>query len=330
MLGIAGYLIASLIESHTLIRWGYLCYVTVIPLLAFTLFKGSIGMGAQRWINLVIFKFQPSELAKLFFPAFVAHHIHTTRTREQTSIDRALLLATLAINVLLIIKQPDLGTALMLLTSGLALLWCAGFPNRLFLIGAMLVGISAPLTWKYALRPYQKNRVRTFLGYGELHKERYQVEQSIMTIGSGGLTGKGFARGTQNTLRFLPESRTDFIFAIICEEWGLIGALLLIMLYLMLFVRTLTLARLVRQQHAQLLIVGLIAPIIISTITNIGMVIGLLPVVGIPLPLVSYGMTSLLTTMTSLGWINGISMQCALHSTQSPLDTTMHIEQMKR
>ena len=316
--GIIGYCLAASLESHTLLRWGYLCYLALLPLLAYTLIKGSIGMGAQRWINLFIFKFQPSELAKLFFPAYVAHHIHATRARAQTIVDQLLLLAVLGATTLLVFKQPDLGTALMLASSGIVLLWCTGVPRKFFLIGLAIMSICTPLAWTYGLHAYQKKRVLTFLGYGDANKERYQVEQSIMTIGSGGIFGKGLQRGTQNTLRFLPESRTDFIFAIICEEWGLLGALFILLLYLALFFRSFALAHLSRQRHAQLLAIGLVLPTMIATITNIGMVLGLLPVVGIPLPLISYGMTNLITTMTSFGWLNGISMHSASHRAEQP------------
>ncbi|EKD48703.1 MAG: hypothetical protein ACD_64C00177G0001, partial [uncultured bacterium] len=141
------------------------------------------------------------------------------------------------------------------------------------------------------------------------HKERYQIEQATIAIGSGGLTGKGFSNGTQNTLQFLPESRTDFIFAVICEEWGFAGALSLLLLYLLLFLRTIFLIPAITEPHAQLLAIGLLLHIILSALINIGMVLGLLPIVGIPLPLLSYGLSNLLISFGSLGWIQGIYMQ---------------------
>jgi rod shape determining protein RodA len=154
-----------------------------------------------------------------------------------------------------------------------------------------------------------------FLGEGDARKERYQIEQSYIAVGSGGLCGKGFLKGTQNTLQFLPESRTDFIFAVVCEEWGFLGALIILWLYLLLFYRFLTIIGTIKDFYAQLLAVGLIIHIIISTFMNIGMALGLLPIVGIQLPFMSYGVTYLWITFASLGWFNSIAMRRFYHNT---------------
>jgi len=297
------YFIASCIDYRRLQSWGTLLYGVTILLLIFTLFKGSVGLGAPRWLNLGFVKFQPSELPKLFFPSFFTSAVmHEEQSSWRSFIP--LLLVT-AVSFLLIRQQPDLGTAIIIGSSGLILLAYAGIGIRFFLGLFLCLGICSPALW-HILKPYQKQRILVFLGQGTAQKERYQIEQSCIAIGSGGLLGKGLFKGTQNILQFLPESRTDFIFSIICEEWGLLGALCIIGLYIMLFLRWLALIATFHDFQAQLLAVGLIAPIIISTIVNIGMVIGLLPIVGIPLPLMSYGITHSWITLASIGWLNSI------------------------
>ncbi len=304
------YIGCCIIDYRTLLRWGYFAYIGVIGLLIFTLIKGSIGMGAQRWINLGFIKLQPSELAKLLFPAFAAYHLEIKKDERQTFTRTFLpMLCILGISFMLILKQPDLGTALIIAYTGLILLWLAGLPKKFFLCGALALFIFAPLIWQYALKPYQKNRIAVFLGYGNNHKERYQIEQATIAIGSGGVWGKGLLQGTQNKLHFLPESRTDFIFAVLCEEWGLIGALIVLFLYILLFWRFIFTVLSLTDPTMQLFALGAIIHIILSTIINVGMVVGLIPIVGIPLPLMSYGLSNLWVTFASLGWFARITMQ---------------------
>lgn len=309
-LGIIIYWIFTFTDYRTLMRAGYFAYFVVIGLLLFTLFKGSIGMGGQRWLNLFFFKLQPSELAKPLFPAFVAYYFFThRRTMHRGSIKDFLpLLIILGFSFILIKQQPDLGTALTISFSGLLLFWLAGMPRSFFLISFLVTVIASPLIW-YVLKPYQRNRIIVFLGYGNTHKERYQIEQAAIAIGSGGLYGKGFLNGTQNQFHFLPESRTDCIFAVICEEWGFMGALFILLLYVLLFIRILYIIQMIDLPYVQLLAIGLLIHLVLSTIINIFMVIGLLPVVGIPLPLMSYGLANLLISCASLGWIQGIYIQ---------------------
>ena len=304
--GLIIYIIISLSDYRSLMQWGYFIYFFVIGLLLFTLIKGSIGMGAQRWINLSIFKLQPSELAKLFFPAFVSYYFYSHHeTRYGSWRDFVPVIVFLFISVFLIRKQPDLGTALIILFSGLILLWLAGLSKKFFMYGFLIVVITAPASWHF-LKPYQRARITVFLGGGTTQKERYQIEQATIAIGSGGLLGKGFTHGTQNKLQFLPESRTDFIFAVLCEEWGFFGAFLVIILYAALFINLLLNISMIKEPHIQLLAVGLIIHLILSTIINICMVTGLLPIVGIPLPLMSYGLSNLFISFASLGWLQSI------------------------
>lgn len=301
------YVVASFTDYRSIMRWGYFAYLVVLGLLIFTLVKGHIGMGGQRWINFGIINIQPSELAKLLFPAFTAYFFYTHDDDKRHQISLFLpILALLGFSFLLIVKQPDLGTALILVFTGFTMLWMAGISHKFFLYGTLCVLLSAPISW-HMLKPYQKNRIFVFLGYGDTRKERYQIEQSKIAIGSGGLWGKGFLRGTQNKLHFLPESRTDFIFSVIAEEMGFVGTFFLLLLYAMLFLRFFAMITLLPSHAMQLFALGIIAHIIISAIVNIGMVIDLLPVVGIPLPLVSYGVSNLWITFASLGIFNSIT-----------------------
>jgi rod shape determining protein RodA len=309
ILGIIVYWCFVWIDYRTLLRTGYFAYFAVIGLLLFTLIKGSIGMGGQRWLNLFFFKLQPSELAKPLLPAFIAYYFFTHRNPNKYTLrDFWPLLATVAISFILIAKQPDLGTAIIVACSGLLLMWLAGMPKKFFILGFLMSIICAPIFW-HLLKPYQRNRITVFFGYGTTHKERYQIEQAAIAIGSGGFMGKGLLKGTQNQLQFLPESRTDFIFAVLCEEWGFFGACIVLSLYIFLFIRIFYIIRLIETRYMQLLAVGLLIHLVLSTIINIFMVIGFLPIVGIPLPLMSYGLANLLISFASLGWIQGIYIQ---------------------
>ncbi|MFZ5954639.1 MAG: rod shape-determining protein RodA [Candidatus Dependentiae bacterium] len=303
------YFIFCLIDFRTIMRWGYFLYFAVIGLLLFTIIKGSIGMGAQRWINLGIVKVQPSELAKLFFPTYAAYYFYTEKETLQFQFKEFIpILIMLLFSCLLIRKQPDLGTAILLGISGLLVIWFAGMNKKFFLISFLVLAISTPVTWHF-LKPYQKKRVLVFLGHGESKKERYQIEQSEIAIGAGGLTGSGILKGTQNKLQFLPESRTDFIFSVIAEETGFIGVLTLLCLFGFLFFRFLVVIQSVKSPFFQLLALGVVSHVIFAALINICMVTGLLPVVGIPLPFISYGLSNLWVTFASLGLFNGIAIR---------------------
>ena len=307
--GLILYFTFCFIDFRKLCRTGYFIYFIVLGLLVFTLIKGKIGMGAQRWIDLKIIRFQPSEVAKLFFPAFLTYYLYTENDVPVYAMNSFYpILGILTLSSVLILKQPDLGTAIVFFTSGIIMLWLAGISPKFFKWGLLCALLCAPLGWK-VLKPYQKKRIAVFLGAGENHKERYQIEQSKIAIGSGGVWGKGFTKGTQNSFLFLPESRTDFIFSVICEERGFVGALFVLFLYTALFFRIILQTLLVKTFFAQLLAIGLLLPILFSAFINIAMISGLLPIVGIPLPLLSYGVTSLWITLASLGWIQGIIMR---------------------
>lgn len=305
--GFAIYFFSSQLDTQRIIRAGYWSYFALLGLLFITLIKGSVGMGAQRWIDLGIIKFQPSELAKLFLPPFITYYLQNhDEDYEFKLTDFVPLLAIIGISFIVVLKQPDLGTALIIACSGAAMLWYAGLSKKFFLTGALIAALATPVLYK-CLKPYQQQRINVFLGMGDSRKERYHIEQSMIAIGSGGITGKGFLQGTQNKLAFLPESRTDFIFAVICEEMGLLGASLVLVLLIALILRNLHRIYVLQNFYHQLLCLGLLTPIAFSIVVNCGMVIGLLPVVGIPLPLLSYGLTHLWSTFAMLGVINGVT-----------------------
>ncbi len=306
--GLVVYIIFAFTDYRTILRFGYFAYFGIILLLIFTLIKGHVSMGGQRWIHLGLFKLQPSELTKPLFPAFVSYYFFTHHKSHNSWLDYFPIITTLLISFVLIRKQPDLGTALIILFSGLLLLWLAGLSKKFFIIGGILMVLAAPILWSI-LKPYQRDRITVFLGQGATHKERYQIEQATIAIGSGGLTGKGLLQGSQSQLQFLPESRTDFIFAVVCEEWGFLGACLIMLLYAILYVRITINIQALTTRYVQLLAIGLLIPLILSTIINICMVTSLLPIVGIPLPLMSYGLSNLLISFASLGWLQGICMQ---------------------
>lgn len=312
-LGIASgfviYFIFSCIDYRTLERIGYFLYFAVIIILIITLIKGSIGLGGRRWIDLKLFKFQPSELAKLFFPPFFTYYIQSEKDSWKLEFkDYMPLLGMLLFSFLLIAKQPDLGTALIITFTGFTMLWLARIDWKFFLSLILILSISSPILWK-CLRPYQKKRIEVFFGAGDSRKERYQIEQSKIAIGSGGLVGKGFLKGTQNKLMFLPEGRTDFIFSVLCEETGFTGALAIIILYFLMFFRFFYVISTMKGFFVQLLATGLVMHIIFATIINISMVIGMLPIVGIPLPFMSYGVSHLWITFATLGFFNSIAMR---------------------
>ena len=311
IVGLAIYYGMSQFDARALMRWGFFAYFCVIGLLVFTIVKGAVGMGGQRWIDVFFFRIQTSELAKLFFPAFATYYLYSydggyaTYPSPQRFIP---LLITLAVSFVLIAKQPDLGTAIVVLFSGLITFWIAGLPTRFFMYGFSVLLFTAPLLWPL-LKDYQKQRIFVFLGYGSSNKERYQIEQSTIAIGSGGIYGKGFMQGTQNRYQFLPESRTDFIFSVIAEELGFVGALCVIVLYIILTLYLFHQTAHVGFPYMQAQAAGLIAHIMISALINMGMVIGLLPIVGIPLPMISYGVSNLWITYASLGWLASIAQQ---------------------
>jgi len=284
-----------------------------IFLLILVLIIGSTGGGAQRWLNLGFIKFQPSEMMKIILPISIAS-ILSERTLPPRALMSLLSLTVIIVVVALIALQPDLGTSLLIGASGVYVLFFSGASIRLvkntWLSLGLLLGILSGLfyvAWNYLLISYQQNRIITLFNpeYDPLGSG-YHIMQSKIAIGSGGLTGKGLNQGSQSQLDFIPESSTDFIFSVLAEETGFIGVLFLIFIYLLIIYRCMDLSLRCEDNFSRLLGASLTFIFFTYVFVNIGMVSGLLPVVGVPLPLISYGGSSLLTLMTSLGIIMSV------------------------
>ena len=284
-----------------------------IFLLILVLLFGSSGGGAQRWLNLGFIKFQPSEMMKIIVPISIAS-ILSERTLPPRPLMSFISLVVIAVVVALIALQPDLGTSLLIGASGIYVLFFSGVSIRLvkntWLNLGILLGMASGLlyvAWNYLLIPYQQNRILTLFNPGsDPLGAGYHIMQSKIAIGSGGLTGKGLNHGSQSQLDFVPESSTDFIFSVLAEETGFIGVLFLLFIYLLIIYRCMDLSMRCEDNFSRLLGASLTFIFFTYIFVNIGMVSGLLPVVGVPLPLISYGGSSLLTLMTSLGIIMSI------------------------
>jgi len=277
---------------------GYLFYIIVLGFLIWASLYGITASGSQRWINLYFINLQPSELMKIAIIVCFAKYYHRTQVSDVNSFKNLLLpMAILIVPIVLVISQPDLGTSILIALSGLVVLWLAGLNVKYFIYSSLVFIISMPFVIAF-LEPYQKIRILTFfnpdkdpLGAG------YQIIQSKIAIGSGGLTGKGFLRGTQSYLDFLPEKHTDFIFTLFSEEHGFTGSLFLLILYAIMVFRILRIGSLTRSYFAKLYCFSFAAAIFIYIAVNMSMVLGLLPIVGSPLPIMSYGGSSMLATM---------------------------------
>jgi rod shape determining protein RodA len=295
-------LVVAQIPPNQLRRWAPVLYVAGVTMLLAVLAIGDIGKGAQRWLDLGLVRFQPSELLKLAVPLVLAWFL-AGRALPPSGL-RTLWAAVLtAVPVLLIARQPDLGTALLVASAGAVVLFLAGLSWRLITLLGLLGAALTPLLW-HLMRDYQRQRVLTLLDpESDPLGAGYHIIQSKIAIGSGGVYGKGWGNGTQSHLEFLPERSTDFIFAVLAEELGLLGVLVLLGIYLFIILRGLYIASRVRDSFGRLLAGGLTLVFFVYLLVNTGMVSGLLPVVGVPLPLVSYGGTSMVTIMAGFGII---------------------------
>jgi rod shape determining protein RodA len=284
----------------TLRQWSVPLFLFGIALLVMVLTIGEQSKGAQRWLDLGVVRFQPSEILKLALPMMLAWYL-SLRSLPPRLLDVLIASLLIALPVLLIAKQPDLGTSLLVASAGISTLFLAGLRWRL-IIGLIALGAAvAPLLWSL-MRDYQRQRVLTFLDPGsDPLGAGYHIIQSQIAIGSGGLYGKGWLAGTQSHLEFLPERSTDFIFAVLGEELGLSGVVMLMLLYLAVILRGLVIAAGAPDTYSRLLAGSVTMVFFVYLFVNMGMVTGLLPVVGVPLPLISYGGTSLVTLMMGFG-----------------------------
>ncbi len=280
----------------------YIFYLTVIVLLIWVSIDGVKASGSQRWIDLYFIVLQPSELMKIAIILCLAKYYHRLKINNVNSFTNIIVaLSIITVPVTLVVSQPDLGTSILIASSGLIILWLGGVKIKYFFISFITFLISLPFVISF-LKPYQKLRILTFLdpdrdplGAG------YQIIQSKIAIGSGGLSGKGFLKGTQSYLDFLPEKHTDFIFTLFSEEFGFVGSIGILILYIIIIARIIRIGALSRSNFAKLFCFGFAFAIFIYIVVNLSMVLGLLPIVGSPLPIMSYGGSSMLATMIGFG-----------------------------
>ncbi len=295
------------VSPHALRLWSPWLYLAGVIMLLAVVLVGTKSMGAQRWLNLGVVRFQPSEMMKLVAPMMVAWYLGG-RALPPTFKQVLVSLAILGVPMALIMRQPDLGTALLVGSAAFFVIFLAGLPWRWLIGGTVLGAIAAPIMWFFVMHGYQKQRVLTFLNpESDPLGSGYHIIQSKIAIGSGGIYGKGWLNGTQSQLDFLPEQSTDFIFSVLGEEFGFIGVLLLLLVYVLILVRSLMIAGTAAESYSRLLAGSIALTFFVYLFVNIGMVSGLLPVVGVPLPLVSYGGTSLVTLMAGFGMLMSIN-----------------------
>lgn len=300
-IGFVGLVVIALLPPRLFRYWSFWLYALGLILLLATAIFGE-GRGADRWLDLSVVRFQPSELMKLVVPMTVAAWLHNKLLPPGW---REVLVAVVIIvlPMLLIIRQPDLGTALLVGMSGAFVLFLAGIRWRMIFSFAGLAAVAAPVMWAF-MHEYQRNRVRTFINpEADPLGQGWNIIQSKIAVGSGGLNGKGWMQGTQSQLEFLPEHTTDFIMSVLAEEFGLLGVLLLLSMYLFIIGRSLYLASHARDTFSRLLCGSLALIFFVYVMVNGGMITGILPVVGVPLPLISYGGTSVVTLLAGFGLI---------------------------
>jgi len=305
------FLFLSFVKITFWYRNAYIFYLICLFLLIIVLLFGITASGSKRWVNLYFLNLQPSELMKIAIIVCFARYYHRIQSVDIQSY-RFLLIPVILIIIpcYLVITQPDLGTSILIAGSGIVVIWIAGLNIKYFVYSSLLFLVSFPFVVSI-LKPYQKSRILTFfnperdpLGAG------YQIIQSKIAIGSGGFFGKGYLKGTQNYLEFLPEKHTDFIFTLFSEEFGFLGSIILMFLYILLISRVISIGLFVRSFFAKLYCFGFASAIFLYVFVNIAMVLGLLPIVGAPLPIMSYGGSSMLSIMLGLS----IVMSCKIYS----------------
>jgi rod shape determining protein RodA len=320
-MGLGAMVVVAMIDPRLWYRYAYVLYGGALAALVAVELTGSFAKGAQRWLDLGVMQLQPSELMKIALVLALARYFHGATLQD---VGRPFylvppILLTLAPAVL-VLKQPDLGTAVMLLAGGATLLFLAGV--RWWKFALVLAGVAAavPIIWQQ-LHGYQRQRVLTFLNPEEDPLGAgYHIIQSKIALGSGGLWGRGFAQGSQSQLSFLPEKHTDFVFTMLAEEQGLAGALLVLLLYMIVFALGLLFAIRTRSQFGRLVAAGISVTFFLYVVINIAMVTGLIPVVGVPLPLISYGGTAMMTVLLGCGIVLGIDVHRDVYMKRHPVD----------
>ena len=287
-------------------KWTPLVFFIGIIMLVAVILVGEMGKGAQRWLSFGSFRFQPSEIMKLAVPMMIAWYFSERRLPPNFK-ELFVAGALIALPTFLIMIQPDLGTSILIASSGAFVIFLAGIRWRILMSLFLFIVIYAPIHWLFVMQDYQKQRVLTFLNPEQDRLGAgYHIIQSQIAIGSGGMQGKGWMQGTQSQLEFLPERNTDFIFAVLGEEFGFTGVLILLATYLWIVGRGFLISLRAQETYTRLLSGAITLTFFVYVFVNIGMVTGILPVVGLPLPLVSYGGTSMVTLMVSFGILMGI------------------------
>ncbi|MGE0447517.1 MAG: rod shape-determining protein RodA [Vicinamibacterales bacterium] len=310
VLGIIALLVCLSVDYRTLADKSHFIYIGILALLIYVLLFGAVRGGSRRWIDLGAFNLQPSEFAKATVALVLAKFFGESRRGAVTRVDFVIAGALTALPLLVIARQPDLGTAVTLVPVLFAVAFVAGMPMRIFGILALVGVLAAPIAWQFALQDYQKERISTFLDpEQDARGAGYQQIQARITVGSGGLWGKGFQNGTQGQLRFLPVAHNDFIFSVLAEEQGFAGVLVTLGLYLFVILRALEAARLAKDRLGAYLVLGVLASFTFQVVYNITMSAGLAPVKGLTLPLMSYGGSSMIATLAGFGLILNVRMR---------------------
>jgi rod shape determining protein RodA len=310
LLGLVALVVCLTIDYRTLVDKSHFIFAGVLVLLVYVLYFGAVRGGSRRWIDLGPFNLQPSEFAKAALALVLAKFFSDVRRGGFTRSDFLVAAALTAVPALVIARQPDLGTAVTLIPIGLAAAFVGGMPLRAVGILALAGLLIAPVAWKFGLQDYQRERVSTFLNPSQdARGAGYQQIQARITVGSGGLWGKGFAKGTQGQLRFLPVAHNDFIFSVLAEEQGFAGVLVALGLYLFVIVRSLESAALAKDRLGSFLVLGVLASFSFQVVYNITMSAGLAPVKGLTLPLMSYGGSSMIATLAGFGLILNVRMR---------------------
>jgi rod shape determining protein RodA len=308
-LGMLAMVFTLTLDYRTFTDKSHLIYIGLLALLLYVLFLGTVQMGARRWIPIGGFNLQPSEFAKAGVALVLAKYFGETRGTP-TWADLAVAGGLTCLPLALIAREPDLGTAVTLLPVLLAIAYLAGMQMRILGYLALGLVLLAPVAWKFGLKDYQKSRISTFIDPSQDAKGAgYQQIQARITVGSGGLAGKGYRQGTQGQLRFLPVAHNDFIFSVLAEEQGFAGVLVALGLYLFVILRSLEAARLAKDRLGSYLVLGVLASFTFQVIYNITMSAGLAPVKGLTLPLMSYGGSSMIATLAGFGLVLNVRMR---------------------
>ena len=308
VLALCAMIVVAVIDIRAWYKATWVVFFACLALLLAVEMFGVVGMGAQRWIDLTFIKIQPSELMKIAVILATARFYNGLNIQQVSTVWNIVRIAfLLLVPAYLVFRQPDLGTSILIIAGGIGVGFVAGISWRWFIAGGASFVIIMPLIWSVVLRPYQKKRVLTFLNpEADPLGNGYHIIQSKIAIGSGGMTGRGFMQGTQSNLDFLPEKHTDFIFTVIAEELGFVGAVSVLMLVLIILFKTMIIAMNSASKFGKFIAMGMGITFFLYVFINTGMVMGLLPVVGVPFPLLSYGGTVMITIMVAFGFVQNV------------------------